>query len=301
MIIRILGEGQFDVPDEAVTTLNELDATVEASIEAGDEAAFRRALDGLLAGVRQAAAPHEEGSLDSSDLILPHRRRHARRGPRPAQRRRLDPRLIRSVADSRFIKDTGLTVRMTTVMFLLGALFVALVVAVMFAGPERQRFLGAVHRLAGIGVAFYQWWNSDRTAMKAMRAREVTPEEAPELHGMIDRLCALADMPKPRVGVAQLDLPNAFATGRSPRAVGRLRDDRDPGSADARGARGGARPRAVPRRAPRRAGDDRGVLGGDRGRHVEQGCTFGALSGRGTADSALFFSHAASSAWSCTP
>ena len=60
MIIRILGEGQFDVPDEAVTTLNELDATVEASIEAGDEAAFRKALDGLLAGVREAAAPHEE-------------------------------------------------------------------------------------------------------------------------------------------------------------------------------------------------------------------------------------------------
>ena len=72
MIIRILGEGQFDVPDEAVTTLNELDATVEASIEAGDEAAFRQALDGLLDGVRDAAAPHEEGSLDSSDLILPH-------------------------------------------------------------------------------------------------------------------------------------------------------------------------------------------------------------------------------------
>jgi heat shock protein HtpX len=53
-----------------------------------------------------------------------------------------------------------------------------------------------------------------------MRAREVTPEEAPELHGMIDRLCALADMPKPRVGISDMDLPNAFATGRSPdRAV----------------------------------------------------------------------------------
>ena len=70
--------------------------------------------------------------------------------------------------------------------------------------------------LAGIGIAFYQWWSSDKVAMRAMRAREVTPEEAPELHGMIDRLCAMADMPKPRVGVADLDLPNAFATGRSP-------------------------------------------------------------------------------------
>jgi hypothetical protein len=72
VIIRILGEGQFDVPDEAVSTLNELDAAVEAGIDAGDEAEFRRALDALLAGVRDAAAPHEEGSLDSSDLILPH-------------------------------------------------------------------------------------------------------------------------------------------------------------------------------------------------------------------------------------
>jgi heat shock protein HtpX len=76
--------------------------------------------------------------------------------------------------------------------------------------------LGLLVGLAGIGVAFYQWANSDKVAMRAMRAREVTPEEAPELHGMIDRLCALADMPKPRVGVADTPVPNAFATGRSP-------------------------------------------------------------------------------------
>ena len=49
-----------------------------------------------------------------------------------------------------------------------------------------------------------------------MGAREVTPEEAPELHGMIDRLCAMADMPKPRVAIADSPMPNAFATGRSP-------------------------------------------------------------------------------------
>lgn len=116
------------------------------------------------------------------------------------------------MATSRFIKDTGLTVRMTTVMFLLGALFVALVVGLMYAFPNWWFLIG----LAGIGVAFYQWWSSDKVAMRAMRAREVTPEEAPELHGMIDRLCALADMPKPRVGVADMALPNAFATGRSP-------------------------------------------------------------------------------------
>jgi heat shock protein HtpX len=116
------------------------------------------------------------------------------------------------MAHSRFIRDTGLTVRMTTVMFLLGAGFVALVVALMYAFPGYAILIG----LAGIGIAFWQWWNSDKVAMRAMRAREVTPEEAPELHGMIDRLCAMADMPKPRVGVADLDIPNAFATGRSP-------------------------------------------------------------------------------------
>ena len=122
------------------------------------------------------------------------------------------------MATNRFIKDSGLTARMTLVMFLLGALFVGLVVGMMYAvnSPGLALLIG----VGGIGVAFYQWWSSDKTAMRAMRAREVTPEEAPELHGMIDRLCALADMPKPRVGISDMDLPNAFATGRSPdRAV----------------------------------------------------------------------------------
>ena len=102
---------------------------------------------------------------------------------------------------------------MTTVMFLLGALFVALVVGLAYAVGGG---LGILIGVVGIGVAVYQWSNSDKVAMRAMRAREVTPEEAPELHGMIDRLCALADMPKPRVGIADTPVPNAFATGRSP-------------------------------------------------------------------------------------
>lgn len=124
------------------------------------------------------------------------------------------------MARSRFIKDTGLTARMTLVMFALGALFVTLVVALMFVFRDYGFGVVVLIGLAGIGVAWYQWYSSDKVAMRAMRAREVTPEEMPELHGMIDRLCAMADMPKPRVGVADLDLPNAFATGRSPdRAV----------------------------------------------------------------------------------
>jgi heat shock protein HtpX len=65
-----------------------------------------------------------------------------------------------------------------------------------------------------------QWFFSDRIALYSMGGREVTPEEAPQLHAIVDRLCALADMPKPKVAIADSDVPNAFATGRSPdRAV----------------------------------------------------------------------------------
>lgn len=121
------------------------------------------------------------------------------------------------MATSRFIKDTGLTARMTLTMFLLGALFVGLVVGLIQVVGTGYAPLVAV---IAVGMAFWQWWSSDKVAMRAMRAREVTPEEAPELHGVIDRLCALADMPKPRVGIADMAAPNAFATGRSPdRAV----------------------------------------------------------------------------------
>jgi heat shock protein HtpX len=62
-----------------------------------------------------------------------------------------------------------------------------------------------------IGSLFY----SDKIALRTAGAREVTPQEAPELHGIVDRLCALADMPKPRVAIANSNMPNAFATGRN--------------------------------------------------------------------------------------
>ncbi len=71
MIVRILGEGQYDVSDDAVSALNDLDAKVESAIEAGDETAFHDALSALLDGVRSAGVPHDAETLDSSDLILP--------------------------------------------------------------------------------------------------------------------------------------------------------------------------------------------------------------------------------------
>lgn len=71
MIVRILGEGQYDVPDGALDALNGLDEQIETAIEAGDEAMFRTALEGLLAGVRSNGTHHDPDSLDESDLILP--------------------------------------------------------------------------------------------------------------------------------------------------------------------------------------------------------------------------------------
>src|SRR6478752_4955112 len=117
------------------------------------------------------------------------------------------------MARTRFVGDRGLTARMTLVMFLLGGLRISIKkILIAILPPTWAPFIGAI----GLGLVWFQWYNSDTVAMRAMRAREVSPQEAPELHGMIDRLCALADMPKPRVGVADLAIPNAFATGRSP-------------------------------------------------------------------------------------
>jgi hypothetical protein len=71
VIVRILGEGQYDLSDEAVSALNSLDAEVESAVEAGDDEAFRSALASLLDAVRTAGVAHDADALDASDLILP--------------------------------------------------------------------------------------------------------------------------------------------------------------------------------------------------------------------------------------
>src|SRR3954462_11657582 len=68
-----------------------------------------------------------------------------------------------------------------------------------------------------IGLAVVQYWTSDKLALRAAGARVVSAEEAPDLHAMVERLCAMADLPKPRVAVIPTQVPNAFATGRSPK------------------------------------------------------------------------------------
>ena len=68
-----------------------------------------------------------------------------------------------------------------------------------------------------VGIAVFQYYTSDKLALAASGAKIVTAEEAPELHAMVERLCAMADIPKPRIAVIDTDMPNAFATGRSPK------------------------------------------------------------------------------------
>lgn len=118
------------------------------------------------------------------------------------------------MARSRFQPDRRLSVRMGSTMFLLGLLYVILLVALLwvFRGSAGGTFFAV---LVSGGLLWGQWYFSDTLALSSMRARVVTEEQAPELHTIVDRLCQLADMPKPRVAIARTDIPNAFATGRS--------------------------------------------------------------------------------------
>lgn len=108
--------------------------------------------------------------------------------------------------------DAGLVRRMVLTMFLLGLLYVVFV-AVLIALDVPWLL---VLLIVGVGF-FFQYFYSDRIALYAMHGRIVSPEEAPELHAIVDRLTALSDAPKPQVAIARSDVPNAFATGRSPK------------------------------------------------------------------------------------
>jgi heat shock protein HtpX len=109
-----------------------------------------------------------------------------------------------------FPRDTGLQIRMLLTLFLLGLLYVAFVGALLAAGA------GAITMLVVIGaITAAQLFFSDKLALAAMGAKEVSPAEAPGLHSMIERLCIQADLPKPRIAVADSDVPNACAMGRS--------------------------------------------------------------------------------------
>ena len=110
-------------------------------------------------------------------------------------------------------RDFGLSARMVTTMFLLGALYVAFFFVLL------QIFdLGLFTVVVIIGaLAFLQYFTSDKIALAAAGAKVVDRNQAPELHEMVERLCAMSDLPKPRVAVIDTDVPNAFATGRNPK------------------------------------------------------------------------------------
>src|SRR3954454_14093417 len=113
-----------------------------------------------------------------------------------------------------FGRDPGLQARMIVVMLLLGVVYAALVAALFAAGASAITIL----LIAG-GMAAFQLFGSDKLALAAMGARQVSPQEAPQLHAMIERLCVQADLPKPRVAVVNTAMPNAFALGRSPKSA----------------------------------------------------------------------------------
>ncbi len=109
-----------------------------------------------------------------------------------------------------FPRDAGLQVRMLLTLFLLGLLYTAFVVALLSAGAGFAVMLVVIG-----GLTLAQLFLSDKLALRAMGAREVSPQEAPGLHAMIERLCIQADLPKPKIAVADTQMQNAFAMGRS--------------------------------------------------------------------------------------
>jgi heat shock protein HtpX len=123
------------------------------------------------------------------------------------------------MARTRYATDRGLIARMGATMFLIGLVFTAFIIAIVLLLTKFTSVSGDgiifIAVLAGVAVSFGSFYWSDKIALATAGARLVTPQQAPELHGVVDRLCALADMPKPRIAISPTDMPNAFATGRS--------------------------------------------------------------------------------------
>jgi heat shock protein HtpX len=115
---------------------------------------------------------------------------------------------------SAFGKDTGLQARMVLTLFLLGLVYAVLIAVLIAVGAG-----GVTILVVALGLLCLQLFTSDKIAMGTMRVKEVSPAEEPELHGIIERLCVQADLPKPRVCVMEHPMPNAFAMGRSQKSA----------------------------------------------------------------------------------
>jgi len=110
--------------------------------------------------------------------------------------------------------DAGLQARMLITVFLLGAVYVVLIAALFGAGAS-----GVTILVVAGGLFLFQLFASDKIALASMGVRRVSPQEAPELHAMIERLCVQADLPKPKIGIVNTSMPNAFAMGRSQKSA----------------------------------------------------------------------------------
>src|SRR6188472_2112837 len=115
---------------------------------------------------------------------------------------------------SSFGRDTGLQIRMLVTIFLLGAVYAVLIGVLFAAGAS-----GITILVVAVGLLGLQFFTSDKLALRAMGAHEVSPQEAPQLHALIERLCVQADLAKPRIYVMNTSMPNAFAMGRSRKAA----------------------------------------------------------------------------------
>ena len=127
--------------------------------------------------------------------------------------RRVSEATIDAVKRKSFGRDAGLTVRMLATTALLGLLYVGFAVVLL-----QVLNVGLVPMLLiVVGIAVFQYWTSDKLALAASGAKIVSQQDAPDLHALVERLCALSGLPKPRIAVIPSDVPNAFATGRNPK------------------------------------------------------------------------------------
>ena len=110
-------------------------------------------------------------------------------------------------------RDAGLTVRMLLTSGMLGLLYVIFAIVLFnVVGVGLAPMLVIV-----IGMAIFQYYTSDKLALAAAGAKVVSREDAPQLHDMVERLCGMADLPKPKIAIMDTPVPNPFATGRSPK------------------------------------------------------------------------------------
>jgi heat shock protein HtpX len=112
-------------------------------------------------------------------------------------------------------RDTGLSLRMLATSGMLGLVYVGFFLVLLWAFGDSYGLLPMV--LVVLGMGFLQYYTSDKLALAMSGAKVVTPEQAPQLHAMVERLCMQADLPKPKVAVIDTQMPNAFATGRNPK------------------------------------------------------------------------------------